>query len=253
MLSGGGRRQRASSPRIDIAPSHEPLNSQRQASQCGLTTSFNPDPLRQASQARSAHVVASSQTGLTTHASAGSLARTLGRMNETVAPYPGLQRAGRTLIAAGLVGFFGFILLGFLLPVELPQNVREDRLRLSAKPSLHSQSRAPAYLELTDGAMPARIPNFESIEPQSTRQTLRSLEPGTEVTVLRPLAPTTWFNGYDILALRTEEREVLTIEATLAAHATKASRSKTFCLVIAAIGVSVLALRGMITHRPNAA
>ncbi len=45
-------------------PAHEPLHHQRLASQCGLTTSFNPDPLRQASQARSALVEHSRRPGL---------------------------------------------------------------------------------------------------------------------------------------------------------------------------------------------
>jgi hypothetical protein len=60
-------------------PATRAASSPTQASQCGLTTSFNPDPLRQASQARSALVVASSQTGLATPASAG-------RVNSNVRP-----------------------------------------------------------------------------------------------------------------------------------------------------------------------
>ena len=59
------------------------LPAQRRASQCGLTTSFNPDPLRQALQARSALVVASSQTGLATPVSAGRVNSNVKRHTQT--------------------------------------------------------------------------------------------------------------------------------------------------------------------------
>jgi hypothetical protein len=174
-------------------------------------------------------------------------------MNVTTVSYPGLQRAGRTLIAAGLVGFFGFLMLDFLLPIEAPSQLRMDRFKLSAKPALHSQSKAPDFLELTDGAMPARIPNFGSIEPVSTRQALLNLEPGTIVTVVRPLQPTTWFNGYDILALSIGDTTVLSIETTLAAHGTRSSAARTVCLGIAAIGTVVLLVRSYVARRHDAA
>jgi hypothetical protein len=174
-------------------------------------------------------------------------------MNEPTVSYPGLQRAGRTLVAAGLVGFLGFIMLDFLLPIEAPSQLRMDRFKLSAKPTLQSQSRAPDFLELTDGALPARIPNFGSIEPKSTRQALLNLEPGTIVTVVRPLQPTTWFNGYDILALSIGNTPVLSIKDTLAAHGTKSSASKTVCLSIAAVGAIVLFARSHVARRHEAA
>ena len=79
LVSGGGRTPRTPLSRSALSQSSYVPQSQRQASQCGLTTSFNPDPLRQASQARSAPVVASSQTGLATPASAG-------RVNSNVRP-----------------------------------------------------------------------------------------------------------------------------------------------------------------------
>jgi hypothetical protein len=69
--------QRRREKTANVITTHRPgpatrvAQSPTRASQCGLTTSFNPDPLRQASQARSALVVASSQTGLATPASAG--------------------------------------------------------------------------------------------------------------------------------------------------------------------------------------
>ena len=174
-------------------------------------------------------------------------------MKETIAPYPGLQRAGRTLIAAGLVGFVGFLILDMLLPIEVPAQLREDRFRLASKPVIQSQSRAPDYLEITDGAMPARVPNIDSIEPESTRRALLGLEPGTTVTVVRPLRPTTWFNGYDILALSVDSTTVLSIETTLSAHRTKSRASRTVCLAIAAIGALTLLVRSFVARRHNAA
>ena len=78
--------QRRREKTANVITTHRPgpatrvAQSPTRASQCGLTTSFNPDPLRQASQARSALVVASSQTGLATPASAG-------RVNSNVRPH----------------------------------------------------------------------------------------------------------------------------------------------------------------------
>ena len=174
-------------------------------------------------------------------------------MNETTVPYPGLRRTGRTLLTAGLVGFLGFFVLDRLLPIEVPTQLREDRFQLAAKPQLQHPPKAPVYLELTDGGLPARIPNFQSIEPESARQSLLSLRPGTEVTVLRPAQATPWFNGYDILALQVGGETLLSIETTLSAHGTKSSGSKTVCLVIAAIGILILMIRNAVVHRYDAA
>ena len=174
-------------------------------------------------------------------------------MNQLSVAYPGLQRFGRTLLAAGLVGSVGFFAFDRLLPIEVPSQLREDRFQLAAKPTLQQPPKSPAYLELTDGALPARVPNFHSLEPASIRESLLSLQPGTEVVVLRPSQPNTWFNGYDILALQVGGRPLLSIEATLSAHENKSSGSLTVCLVIAATGILVLMARNYVAPRHDAA
>ena len=174
-------------------------------------------------------------------------------MNEPSVDFPGLRRVGRTLIAAGLFGYSGFLALDFLMPIEAPQKMREDRFHLGGKPQIHTQSKAPAYLELSDGGVPARVPNFHSIESEATRQQLLSLQPGTEVIVLRPAEASTWFNAYDILALRVGHTSVLTVESTLSAHDRHANSSRAVTLYIAVLGVLLLLVRRWLVRQPDAA
>jgi hypothetical protein len=166
---------------------------------------------------------------------------------------PAIRRLGTVLALAGGVTYLGFLAIDLLMPLRMPAQTREDKLRLARTPLLHPQPKAPAFLELTDGAVPARIPNFNFIEPASTREHLLRLTAGTEVMVLRPAEVSTWLAPFDIVALRVNGAEILSAQATVAAHRERASSSRSVVLYIAFTGAALLGMSRFLQRAPHAA
>jgi hypothetical protein len=168
-------------------------------------------------------------------------------------PAQGIHRFAQVLTAAGVLGFAVLLAIDIAMPGKLPDTLREDRLRLSKSPELISRPKSASFLELSDGAAPARIPNFEYLEPQSRRLQLRQLKPGTEVIVLRPAQASDWLAPFDIVAVKTSEAELLTTADTLQAHRAKTSGSRMVMFWIGFTGIGLLAARRALYGGANAA
>jgi hypothetical protein len=168
-------------------------------------------------------------------------------------PAEGLHRFAQVLAGAGTVGFAAFLAIDFAMPGKIPEALREDRLRLSRTPELVSQPKAASFLELSDGAVPARIPNFEYLEPEARRLQLLRLKPGTEIVVLRPTQSSAWLAPFDVVAAKAGDAELLTAADTLQAHHAKSSGSRMVMFWIGFAGIGLLAIRRVIYRRQHAA
>ena len=166
---------------------------------------------------------------------------------------PGIKKLGTVLAVAGTGTYLGFLAIDLLMPLHMPAHTREDKFRLSRAPIHQPQPKAPAFLELTDGAVPARIPNFNFIEPASARARLLKLPEGAEVMVRRPTESSTWLAPFDIVALHVNGEEVLSPQATVAAHRQRAVGSRSVALYIAFAGAALLGLARLAKRVPHAA
>jgi hypothetical protein len=168
-------------------------------------------------------------------------------------PAEGLHRFAQILTGAGTLGFALLVAIDIAMPGQIPESLREDRLRLSRSPELVAQPKAPSFLELSDGAAPARIPNFDYIEPEARRLQLRRLKPGTEIVVLRPAQPSDWLAPFDIVAAKAGDAELLTTADTLNAHQAKSGRSRMVMFWIGLAGLGLLAVRRILYRSQHAA
>lgn len=118
-------------------------------------------------------------------------------------------------------------------------SLRAEKMRLATAPVLVKLPKAIVYLELSDGAIPAYIKDFDQLQPPEVRARLESLSAGTVVTVQRPVPPSLWDGPFAIYGVRIGDDEILSRDMVVAM---KRAYWRRVALLLGCLGVLGLVL-----------